>query len=211
MKFLRQLNAIATALVMANVMTACSTVQPHESNRQGLFDRLEGLSSTGRLKGTVSSSRSPQSVKIAFRWPLEHVEVTSPYGQRGRDFHEGIDLRAKSGTPVFAAQSGNVIYAGRKIRGYGNLVVVKHASGLTSIYAHNSRLLVRLGENVKTGQKIAISGKTGHVSGPHLHFEIRDGVATVDPLRYLPKVLMTSGVLQTPRQAAAPVAVSSTN
>jgi murein DD-endopeptidase MepM/ murein hydrolase activator NlpD len=115
------------------------------------------------------------------------VEVTSPFGKRRREFHEGIDLRAKMHTPIYAAQSGTVIYADSKIRGYGRMIVIKHRGGLSTVYAHASKLLVHRGQRVVIGQKIALSGMSGHATGPHLHFEVRSGVIAVNPYNFLPK------------------------
>jgi hypothetical protein len=123
-----------------------------------------------------------------FQWPLKQVEVTSYFGKRGKSNHEGLDLRAPVGTNVYAAQDGMVLYTGAKIRGYGNMVVLRHAGRVASIYAHNSNFLVRRGQKVKRGDLIALSGATGRVRGPHLHFEIRKGVVAIDPLKYLPKL-----------------------
>lgn len=124
-----------------------------------------------------------RQVTQSWRWPLNRVAVTSPFGIRKGEFHEGIDLKASTGTPVYAVQEGKVLYAGSNLRGYGNLVVIKHPrSGLATIYAHNSRFRVHKGQVVRKGQLIALSGKSGHVTGPHLHFEVRDGVKAVDPL-----------------------------
>jgi murein DD-endopeptidase MepM/ murein hydrolase activator NlpD len=142
------------------------------------------------LVGTMpgQDSRRP-AVEIAgsnLRWPVAEVKVTSSFGPRGREFHEGIDLKAPVGTPVYAAQDGTVIYSGSKIRGYGRLVVVRHFKQVSTIYAHNSKLLVRSGQYVRQGQKIAISGQSGHVTGPHVHFEVRDGLSALDPEELLP-------------------------
>lgn len=125
-------------------------------------------------------------------WPLDSVEVTSTFGRRGRSFHEGIDLKAKQGTPVYAAQAGKVLYSGSKIRGYGRMVILRHNGAIATVYAHNSRLMVRKGEFVKKGQLIAMTGNTGHSSGPHLHFEVRRGYAAVDPLVEMPSVASAS-------------------
>jgi murein DD-endopeptidase MepM/ murein hydrolase activator NlpD len=143
------------------------------------------------LVGTLPGQdhRRP-AIEIAggdLKWPLESVKVTSPFGPRGREFHEGIDLKAPVGTPVLAAQDGTVIYSGTKIRGYGKLVVIRHYQQVSTIYAHNSRLLVKSGQYVRQGQKIAISGKSGHVTGPHLHFEVRDGLSALNPEELLPQ------------------------
>jgi murein DD-endopeptidase MepM/ murein hydrolase activator NlpD len=123
-----------------------------------------------------------------WQWPLKHIEVTSPYGRRGREFHEGVDLRAKVGTPVYAAGNGVVLYAASRIRGYGRMVVIRHDSGLSTVYAHNSRLLVKQGQKVRQGQLVAYSGNTGHTRGPHLHFEVRNGLSPLNPLDMMPQL-----------------------
>ncbi|HXU65529.1 MAG TPA: M23 family metallopeptidase [Polyangia bacterium] len=122
------------------------------------------------------------------RWPLTTVAVTvgSPFGARWGRPHEGIDLPAPIGTPVFAAADGQVVYAGHSVRGYGNLVVIKHAGDLLTVYAHNSVLLVSQGQPVRAGDRIARVGQSGHATGPHLHFEVRRGQIPRDPMSYLP-------------------------
>jgi murein DD-endopeptidase MepM/ murein hydrolase activator NlpD len=90
------------------------------------------------------------------------------------------------GTPVLAAADGQVVYAGAAIRGYGNPVVLQHAGGLLTVYAHNSALLVRVGQVVQAGQRVALSGQSGRATGPHLHFEVRQGQIPRDPMSFLP-------------------------
>jgi murein DD-endopeptidase MepM/ murein hydrolase activator NlpD len=121
------------------------------------------------------------------RWPLLNVapNVGSPFGARGSRAHEGIDLPAPTGTPVVAAADGEVVYAGGGIRGYGNLVVLQHPGDLLTVYAHNSELFVAAGQAVRTGDRIAAVGQTGHATGPHLHFEVRQGQIPRDPMPYL--------------------------
>jgi murein DD-endopeptidase MepM/ murein hydrolase activator NlpD len=121
-----------------------------------------------------------------FRWPLEATAIGSPYGTRQGRLHEGIDLPAPIGTPVFAAGDGQVIYAGDGIRGYGNLIVLQHEGDLLTVYAHNSQLLVGQGDKVTAGQRIALVGQSGRATGPHLHFEVRSGQIPQDPVSYLP-------------------------
>ncbi|MFL5815173.1 MAG: M23 family metallopeptidase [Bdellovibrionia bacterium] len=143
-----------------------------------------------RAEKAAALEASPQAVELknaGLHWPLNQVEVTSHFGKRGHEFHEGIDLRASIGTPIYAAQSGTVIYSDSRIRGYGRMIVIKHREGLATVYAHASKLLVHKGQKVKMGQKIAISGKSGHATGPHLHFEVRSGVIAVNPYQFLPK------------------------
>ena len=119
-------------------------------------------------------------------WPLAGMKVTSPFGPRVGHVHEGVDLHAPVGTPVYAVSNGLVAYAGGRISGYGKMVVLKHGDGISTVYAHNSRLMVKTGQRVRIGQLVSYSGNTGHSTGPHLHFEIRKGVLAVDPESYLP-------------------------
>jgi murein DD-endopeptidase MepM/ murein hydrolase activator NlpD len=111
--------------------------------------------------------------------------LSSPFGRRDGRPHEGIDLAVAEDTPVRAACDGVVTYAGSKLRGYGNLVIVRHAGELTTVYAHNHQLLVHEGDTVARGQVIARSGQTGRVTAPHLHFEVRKDSIARDPLGYL--------------------------
>lgn len=125
---------------------------------------------------------------LHLRWPLTTVAITvgSPFGARWGRPHEGIDLPAPVGTPVFAAADGQVVYAGHGVRGYGNMIVIKHAGDLLTVYAHNSALLVSQGQPVRAGDRIALVGQSGRATGPHLHFEVRSGQIPRDPMTYLP-------------------------
>ena len=118
-----------------------------------------------------------------FIWPVNGT-VTSGFGWRWGRMHEGIDIAATMGTPVWAAASGTVIHAGW-LGGYGNLVVVDHGNGLATAYAHASAILVGVGQTVGQGETISLVGSTGNSSGPHLHFEVRVNGSAVDPLFYL--------------------------
>ncbi len=133
-----------------------------------------------------AGAAATKMARLGLHWPLQKVEVTSEFGRRTTEFHEGIDLRAKVGTPVMAAQAGTVVYSGSRIRGYGKMVVIRHEQGLATVYAHNSRVLVHAGDQVAQGQKIALSGMSGRASGPHLHFEVRSGIAAINPLAMMP-------------------------
>ncbi len=124
-------------------------------------------------------------VPVRFIWPVKGV-ITSRFGRRHGRWHDGVDIAAPRGTPVHAAADGVVIYADRRLTGYGNLVIIRHAHELFTAYAHNERMLVKQGERVRRGQVIATVGATGRATGPHLHFEIRIGARPVDPLAYLP-------------------------
>jgi murein DD-endopeptidase MepM/ murein hydrolase activator NlpD len=118
-------------------------------------------------------------------WPVDGP-LSSPFGRRDGQPHDGIDLAVGEGTPVRAACDGEVAYAGDKLRGYGRLVVLAHAGGFATVYAHNSLLEVQEGAHVTRGQEIARSGATGHVTAPHVHFEVRRDNHPEDPLQYLP-------------------------
>ena len=122
-----------------------------------------------------------------FIWPVRG-RITSPYGMRvisGRkDFHAGIDIGGPTGTNIVAAESGRVSYAGY-MRGYGNVIILSHDGGYSTVYGHNSVNLVRKGQYVKRGSIIAKLGSTGNATGPHLHFEIRVSGKPVNPLSYL--------------------------
>jgi lipoprotein NlpD len=122
-----------------------------------------------------------------FRWPLANTprNVCSPFGARDGRAHEGIDLPAPTGTPVIAAADGEVVYAGDGIRGYGNLIVLQHPGDLLTVYAHNSQLFVTQGQAVRAGDRVAAVGQTGRATGPHLHFEVRQGQIPRDPMSYL--------------------------
>lgn len=118
-------------------------------------------------------------------------QVTSPFGERahamgggGAQFHAGIDISVPTGTPVRAAQEGTVVFAGYN-GAYGKVVKLDHAHGFSTLYAHNSRLLVYVGQSIEAGQVICLSGSTGRSTGPHLHFEVHKDSWPVDPLPYL--------------------------
>jgi murein DD-endopeptidase MepM/ murein hydrolase activator NlpD len=121
-----------------------------------------------------------------YMWPARGT-LTSGYGWRWGRMHRGIDIAGPVGTPVMAAASGVVVSAGWNSGGYGNLVDIRHADGSMTRYAHNSRLLVRAGQEVRQGQQIAEMGSTGFSTGPHLHFEVHlPNAGTVNPIAYLP-------------------------
>ena len=116
-------------------------------------------------------------------WPVSGA-VTSGFGTRWGRMHEGIDIAVPTGTAVHAAAGGTVVYAGW-LEGYGNIVVIDHGNGLSTAYGHNSVLQVVQGSSVTAGSVIALSGSTGHSTGPHVHFEVRVNGVPVDPTRYL--------------------------
>ena len=136
--------------------------------------------------GTYASRdpRGQSAGPASFAWPL-HGVIISEYGLRRGAHHDGLDIKAPSGTIVRAAESGRVIHADDSLSGYGNLIIVKHAGRLSSVYAHNRKMLVVVGQFVEKGDAIAEVGDTGNASTPHLHFEIRNDGSPRDPLDYL--------------------------
>ncbi len=125
---------------------------------------------------------APAGDKADFRWPVRGRVIS---GFNGKGGNEGLNIAVPDGTPVKAAEAGTVAYAGSELKGYGNLVLIRHPNGYVSAYAHNGELKVKRGDTVKRGQVVASSGQTGNVSSPQLHFELRKGSTPVDPTPYL--------------------------
>jgi murein DD-endopeptidase MepM/ murein hydrolase activator NlpD len=146
--------------------------------------RLEGL-----IRRMQSGSKTPQATG-SFIWPVRG-RISSPFGRRVHPitgkarFHDGIDIALGAGNPVLAAQSGAVIHSGW-VNGYGYTVIIDHGGGLSTLYGHNSALLVRAGQQVERGQIISRVGSTGLSTGPHVHFEVRKNGTPVNPMNYLP-------------------------
>ena len=126
-----------------------------------------------------------QNANLYFAWPLRG-RLTDRFGTRNGRRHEGIDLAAKPGTLIRAAESGRVIYSGNGLGAYGNVVIIRHSDLYATVYAHNRKNRVRKGAYVDQGEVIAEVGQTGNATGPHLHFEIRRDERACDPLDYLP-------------------------
>lgn len=120
-----------------------------------------------------------------WRWPTKG-QVLKRFSYRGNAGHKGLDIKGRTGQPVYATQNGVVVYAGSGLPAYGKLLIVKHNDTYLSAYAHNSRLSVSEGDRVRTGQKVAEVGQSG-TSHQHLHFEIRKKGVPVDPLKLLPR------------------------
>jgi len=132
---------------------------------------------------TPVDSSPPTAGGGGWVWPARGP-VTSGYGYRWGRMHEGIDIGAPTGTPIYAAKAGTVSYAGT-MGGYGNIVLIDHGGGIVTAYAHQSQILVGVGTRVSAGQQIGKVGSTGQSTGPHLHFEVRVGGSPRDPMGYL--------------------------
>jgi len=138
----------------------------------------QGRYSPGYYKGPLANTGTSQ-----FIWPAPSKTLSQDYWAG----HPAIDIPVPPGTPIVAADSGTVIYAGWDDSGYGNLIIIDHGNGYWTYYAHNSELSVQAGDGVAQGQTIALSGSTGRSTGPHLDFRIRlNGSAFLNPLEFLP-------------------------
>ena len=182
-------------------LAAANRIEPPYRIYPGQTLRLPGAQATASRRvarrpatpGRVKS-KPPKAVALArpapragkrFLWPVDGP-VAVGFGVRGKGLrNDGINILARRGTGVRAAENGVVAYSGNAVRGFGNLVLIKHAGGWMSAYAHNDVLLVRTGQRVRRGETISRVGSTGNVSKPQLHFELRRGRRAVDPMRYL--------------------------
>ncbi|MDD3001072.1 MAG: M23 family metallopeptidase [Candidatus Riflebacteria bacterium] len=209
-RFLKKAAAVALGLLLAancNLQSATfksfkssgmlceglSFFATEEERRTDLFfDTLEpSLSETGGVKtfSLKSEIASKQGIE-PFERPLKKGRITSPFGSRihptfkKRMYHSGIDLAAPKGTPIFCSRPGKVSYSGWK-RGYGYIIIVDHANKIQTAYAHCSKLLVKVGQAVNSGQKIGLVGRTGVATGSHLHFEIRKNGRALNPLNFV--------------------------
>lgn len=141
---------------------------------------------TPREVATAVTAPPPTSGK-GFLWPVRG-RVISGFGGKSKGLqNDGINIQADRGEPVLAVENGVVAYAGNELRGFGNLLLIKHSDGWVTAYAHNDLLMVKRGDKIAKGQNIATVGSTGSVKIPQLHFELRKGKEAVDPLKHLPK------------------------
>lgn len=123
--------------------------------------------------------------KDRFVWPVGG-EIISPYGVRGKIRHDGIDIKAEEGAPVKAAGDGKAVFVNSSLRGYGNIIILRHRDDFYTVYAHNKENLVKAGDEITKGDIIARVGSSGNASVCHLHFEVRQGKKVRNPLFFLP-------------------------
>jgi murein DD-endopeptidase MepM/ murein hydrolase activator NlpD len=142
---------------------------------------------------TDARPAAPEAKKISFvdktdlfDWPVDDARMTRGFISQKRRPHLGIDLAAKRGTPILAAQGGMVIYTGREFRGYGKMILIESGKGWATLYAHMDKILVYEGQKISQGQLLGAMGRTGRATGVHLHFEIRKDKGPIDPLPLLP-------------------------
>jgi murein DD-endopeptidase MepM/ murein hydrolase activator NlpD len=161
---------------------------PHIDKALRRFQSWVGLKEDGVAgPATLRALKAPvPTVPLPLAWPLTAPVLGDRFGPRGNGWHAGIDLPAPMGAPVYSARSGEVVWAGWREGGWGFLVVVAHGRGERSMYAHLSRIDVRVGVWIGQGVRVGLIGASGDATGPHLHFEVRIRGASVDPLRALP-------------------------
>ena len=155
-------------------------IQPQSARLAQATTTAEETAAERPVKAAEATGALP-----TFRWPVRGKVITSYGAKTNGKANDGINLAVPEGTPVKAAEDGVVAYSGNELKGYGNLVLVRHANGYVTAYAHASELLVKRGDTIKRGQVIAKSGQSGEVGSPQLHFEIRKGSSPVDPLQFL--------------------------
>ncbi len=169
------------SLVGLNGLTAPYTIRP------GQRLRLPATARPAAPPRDAAAALPPRAGPL-FAWPVEG-RIVEGYGAGGGGrFNDGVNIAADRGRPVRAADDGVVAYAGSELRGLGNLLLIRHAGGWVTAYAHNEALLVGRGDAVRRGQVVGRVGQTGNVGSPQLHFEIRKGTRTVDPTRHLPRL-----------------------
>ncbi len=205
----RTFNVSVTQLARQNHLRSPYTIHPGETLRlpsrysvSKPASQPRQFASVAKKKSRASSSSSKQT-KIAkkpiisrstpkragskFEWPVEG-QLLSSYGPKKGGLHnDGVNIKAPKGTPVRAAENGVVVYAGRELKGFGNLVLVRHADRWVTAYAHMDRLHIKRGQEIKRGQTLGTVGSTGSVSVPQLHFETRRGTKALNPKKYLRK------------------------
>jgi murein DD-endopeptidase MepM/ murein hydrolase activator NlpD len=172
---------VAASAPPATKMAAVSSVPPQSARLAQATTKVE----EAPVAETPVKASEATGALPTFRWPVRGKVITSYGAKTNGKSNDGINLAVPEGTPVKAAEDGVVAYSGNELKGYGNLVLVRHSNGYVTAYAHASELLVKRGETIKRGQIIAKSGQSGEVGSPQLHFEIRKGSSPVDPLQFL--------------------------
>lgn len=173
---------------VSSLMSANSISDPRDL-RVGQVLVIPGVYSYSSLEGDYSSERPTR----IFDWPVEHGVISSGFGIRNGTMHDGVDIAAPVGTPVHAAESGTVIYCGQ-LRGYGNVIIIRHDDHYVTVYGHDASNFAREGDAVARGQVIGRLGDTGRTTGPNLHFEVRRDNVARNPLAYLPRPSQTDGI-----------------
>jgi len=176
---------VRTAQASSNVAVATRPRRVHSIQPEVKTPRNLSSSTSVSSVPKLGEAHRPVSLHLPIRGAIRSVfgPRRDPINGRHR-FHQGVDIAAPRGTPIEAAAAGTVVFSGRN-KGYGNMVMIEHADGRRTLYAHAESLFVRAGDTVAAGQAIAAVGSTGHSTGPHLHFEVREGNRPLNPLTVL--------------------------
>jgi len=176
-----------------NLPSVRPVYNPPATSRQKVASGGKHVRPSGKpaYKRTASRKRSsgkmalPPRASSKFAWPVKGSVISSYGPKKGGLHNDGINIRAPKGSPVRAAENGTVVYAGNELKGYGNLVLVRHADRWMTAYAHMDRTLVKKGDAIKQGQSIGTVGSSGSVDSPQLHFETRRGTDAINPAAHL--------------------------
>jgi len=202
---------ILSGVVVVSFLTACANFRglgPFEANtsaKAGVNPRETAISvpveekRPGLALNGARSTTAPVA-EIQLDWPVDEARMTRAFfasHARKKRPHWGLDLANHRGTPILAAEKGTVIYTGKAFHGYGRLIVIEHNDEWATMYAHLDKILVKEGQAVEKGDKIALMGRSGNARGVHLHFEVRHYRQPVNPLAYLPNA--SSSVAGAPR------------
>lgn len=185
---------ISLTFLATSLVSSCSTSPTTVSREIGSIQApLESKNS----KISEELSRTPQSLaqRKYFDWPIDEARLTRGYSadpvkhpkrRLKKRSHWGIDLASNKGTPIYSSHQGVVVYSGRDFKGYGKMLLVEGENGWATIYAHLDKILVKEGQKLRQGDLLGLMGRTGRVTGVHLHFEIRQNKDAYDPLLFLP-------------------------
>jgi len=180
-------SSAAIAVTEAKLPTETEAVSTPQTAKVEVVDKEKTASTSQKTSSAeqVAAITPSPSVAAGLRWPAKG-KILSSFGQReGTLTNDGVDIMVPEGTPVKAAESGVVIYAGDGLKEFGNTILIRHEDNLVTVYGHNGQLLVQRGQKVRRGDEIAKSGKSGNTTTPKLHFEVRKNSTPVNPMKYL--------------------------
>jgi murein DD-endopeptidase MepM/ murein hydrolase activator NlpD len=179
------LPAVAAPMPAVPLAAAVPAATPPAAAPSPAGQQVAVAPQTGAAAAPAPATLQPSAAASGFRWPVRG-RVISGFGKKpDGERNDGINLAVPEGTAVKAAEDGTVIYAGNELKSYGNLVLIRHSNGWVSAYAHNSELQVKRGQEIRRGEIVALSGMSGGVTTPQVHFELRKEATPVDPLQHL--------------------------
>lgn len=192
---MKKTTQLFVTIFLVALLASCSTTPTNISRTIGNSKPIVLESRNSKISDELSRSPASMVQRKYFDWPIDEARLTRAYSadpvphpkkRRKKKSHWGIDLASDKGTPIYASHHGVVSYNGREFKGYGKMVLVEGENGWATIYAHLDKTLVKEGQKLRQGDIIGLMGKTGRVTGVHLHFEIRQNKEAYDPLLFLP-------------------------